>query len=78
MTEPSALGTWPTKENNNLFKYDGFYFELNQMSKNIERSTYSALDLLGDVGGLFDGLRIITSFLIVPISSLAVRDLLLS
>ena len=44
----------------------------------IERATYSALDWLGDVGGLFDGLKIIASLLVAPISALAANDILLT
>ena len=44
----------------------------------MERATYSALDWLGDVGGLFDGLKIIASLLVAPISALAANDILLT
>ena len=33
----------------------------------IERQTYSMLDFLGDIGGLFDGLRYIFQIIIAPI-----------
>ena len=72
------MAIWPTKEKNTKFKYDSFYFQLSKEVQVIKRSTYSVLDWLGDVGGLYDGLKIIASFLIAPISSLAAKDLLLT
>lgn len=44
----------------------------------ISRSTYSLLDWLGDVGGLFDALNIIAEFMIAPIASYALRQRLTS
>ena len=61
-----------------MYKFDGYYIELNQMSTSIERSTYSALDWLGDIGGLVDSLLLIGSIVITPIATLAVREKLLS
>ena len=43
-----------------------------------ERATYSALEWLGDIGGLFDGLKIIATILVAPLSALAANDLLLT
>ena len=48
------------------------------MQTNIERTTYSGLEWLGDVGGLFDGIRIIAHTLVLPVSTLAMRDKILS
>ena len=39
----------------------------------IERKTYSGLEWLGDVGGLFDALVLIGSFLVGPITAFAVK-----
>ena len=36
------------------------------------------LELLGDVGGLLDGLKLIAGFLIAPIAALALKTVLLS
>ena len=44
----------------------------------IERQTYSLLEWLGDVGGLFDALVIIGEFLVGPISAFALKATLLS
>ena len=38
-------------------------------TRNFQRSVYSLLDYVGDVGGLLDGLKLIASVLIAPFSS---------
>ena len=38
-----------------------------------ERETYNFLDWMGDVGGLFDGLRYIASWLVGPLISMKLR-----
>ena len=54
-----------------------FYFELSNEKVIIEREAYSVLEWLGDVGGLFDGLRVIAYIIIGPITSLKVKSYLL-
>lgn len=44
----------------------------------INRQTYSLLEWLGDVGGLFDALHIIGSLIIGPLSSYALDSALLA
>ena len=39
----------------------------------IERQTYSLLDWIGDVGGLFDGLKVLGTFLIAPVATFAMQ-----
>ena len=39
----------------------------------IERKTYSLLELLGDIGGLLDGLKLIGFLLVSPIASFALK-----
>ena len=39
----------------------------------IERKTYSILEWLGDVGGLFDGLRLMFGQLIGPMAMFALK-----
>ena len=39
----------------------------------IERQTYNILEFLGDVGGLFDGLKIIGGFFVAPIATFALK-----
>lgn len=44
----------------------------------IERQTYSLLDLLGDVGGLFDALKLIGGGLMFPFAQFALGVTLLA
>ena len=69
--------TWPTKKQSSIYKIGTFWFSLHPSMTTIERQTYSILDWLGDVGGLFDGLKIIGSFIIAPIASFAMKTELL-
>ena len=46
--------------------------------KIINRETYSGLDFLGDLGGLFDALYILGGMLIAPVSGFALNAKLLS
>ena len=46
--------------------------------KIINRETYSGLDYLGDLGGLFDAFRILGSILISPVVGFALNTRLLS
>ena len=39
----------------------------------IERQTYSLLEWVGDIGGLFDGLYYIMRFFIVPIATKSMK-----
>ena len=43
-----------------------------------ERTTYSCLDWLGDVGGLFDGLLLVTQWMVQPIVTFVMQAKLLS
>ena len=64
---PSFLKDWPTKENpDTLVKYSSMALMYDQDMTVIERSTYSLLELLGDVGGLIDGLRYIGIIILSP------------
>mmetsp|Transcript_2935 Transcript_2935/g.4000 ORF Transcript_2935/g.4000 Transcript_2935/m.4000 type:complete len:99 (-) Transcript_2935:922-1218(-) len=73
-----ALSTereWPAESNGfrNYYKFSSFWIELGQRQTTIERSTYSILEWLGDVGGLFDGLRLLCQYFVAPIASMALR-----
>ena len=48
------------------------------MEQIIERQTYSSLEWLGDVGGLFDGLRLIVGPIVARVSAYALKLLLLA
>jgi len=52
--------------------------QLNPDAINYERETYNILDWLGDIGGLFDALRIIFGLLVAPVASYALRVSLVS
>jgi len=44
----------------------------------IERQTYSMLEWLGDIGGLFDALYIIGSVFVAPLTGFALKTALLA
>lgn len=76
--QPSVHYKWPTKEDQSLYKINGFWLELGQSYTNIERQTYSILELVGDAGGLFDGLRLIGHFFMAPFAAFTMKTRLLS
>ena len=61
-----------------IFNYKSMWFNLDAKQNVIERSTYSLLDWLGDVGGLFDGLILMTRWFVSPMVVFALRAKLLS
>ena len=61
---------FPTPENPDLiYRYGSIYIELSQGLTTIERSTYSSLEWLGDIGGLFDGLKVLAYVIVGPIAT---------
>ena len=61
---------WPTKEEpTRKFKYASFEINMSLNLAHWQRETYSILDWLGDLGGLYDALFIICRFLLTPISA---------
>ena len=79
VTQSSAKDDWPTKLNSsNLYKLTSFWIEYGKSLTEIERTTYSILDLLGDVGGLFDGLRILCKLLVSPFAVFAAQSFMLN
>ena len=77
--QPSSYETWPTKEKpQEFYKITSVWLELGQSITIIERSTYSALEWLGDVGGLFDAFHGIGNVLLGPIAAFAVKANVLS
>ena len=52
--------------------------ELNPKKRVFERHTYSLLEWLGDVGGLYDGLLIIGRFIVGPLAEFAMGSALLT
>ena len=70
----SFVDQWPSRENPDAaYKFVSLWFELSQSLITTERKTYSILEWIGDVGGLFDGLMIIASNLITPFATLTLQ-----
>ena len=77
--EHSSYGDWPSRANPDAhYKFVGFWTELSQSLITTERKTYSILEWVGDVGGLYDGLLVIGSNLIAPITTLILRFALIA
>lgn len=77
--QPSTYLKWPTKTNSSLtYKLAGLWIEFGQTLTETERQTYSFLDLLGDVGGLFDGFRYIVAPIIAPFAAFTMRSQVLT
>ena len=64
---------WPTKEKPDLYAFSYYFIELDQKVTTIERTTYSFLEWLGDVGGLFDGLKLFIRLLTGPAAAFAMK-----
>ena len=73
----SGFFVWPTKDDPRPYNVFQSYFELSNQKLLIERETYSALEWLGDVGGLFDGLRLTAHIFIGPIATYSIKSHLL-
>lgn len=70
--QESSWINFPTDENpSSLFKYSSFEIELNQDVMRWSRQTYSLLDFLGDIGGLFDCLIFIGWAIVDPFKQYA-------
>lgn len=74
----SSVREWPTKEKNNYYKFSSFWIELGQNRVVSERATYGALEWIGDIGGLMDGLSIVGALLAGPVASFSMRASLFS
>ena len=73
------MKNWPTKEEPEPkypYKFASFWLELRQDVTFIDRSTYSILEWLGDVGGLFDGLRVLSQLIVTPIAVVFMQKML--
>ena len=72
------MKTYPTPESpTDLYKFASIYIEFGQSMTETERQTYSLLELFGDVGGLFDGLKILIGIVLAPISAFNMRSMIL-
>ena len=54
-------------------QYASLNFHFDREMQVWNRQTYSVLDFLGDLGGLYDALRLICSILVVPISAISLK-----
>ena len=61
-----------------MYKFNSFWLELSPSLTTIERKTYSMLEWLGDIGGLFEGLNGIGYFLVAPLAAFAMKMELLT
>ena len=76
--ERSAVRTWPTKENPTAsYLFGSIWLEFDSNLYVTERQTYSLLEMLGDVGGLFDMMNLLGRVLILPIATFALNHKLL-
>ena len=70
----SVINNWPTKEEpDNNYQYGSMIIMFSQDKKSIERNTYSTLEWLGDIGGLFDALRALGSLMTGPFTAMALE-----
>lgn len=61
---------WPTEDApDNIYQFGSFVITQGQDLTMIDRHTYSSLEWLGDVGGLFGAFQAIGSFLVGPIAA---------
>ena len=68
----SAYSQWP-----NQFKFTSIALSIGPDLKVIERQTYSILDWLGEVGGLYEALRIVGSCIASPFAVTALNSKIL-
>ena len=70
------------EETNYLIKYEKtaaiILFQTHPKVKSFKRSAYNALDLLGDIGGLYDGLKLLVTAFLTAISGTDYTSLLIS
>ena len=70
---------WPTKEAKDvMYKFQGLWMNHNHSLTPIERQTYNTLEWFGDVGGIFDGLKLFAAILVSPVATFALRTELLA
>ena len=73
------MKNFPTPEEPlNEFKFASYDIYLGRNLVKINRQTYSSLEFLGDVGGLYDGLRYGFQLLVTPFTSFTLSISLLT
>ena len=77
-TTPSSWINFPTEEKpSSKFKYTSMEIKMSLDLVTWSRQTYSLLDWLGDLGGLFDALYYIASLIVRPASAFALQATML-
>ena len=65
-----------------LFDHDGmasiFVFQTNPQIRSFKRITYNELDMVGDIGGLYNGLRLVFTALMFGLNGFEYTSLLAS
>ncbi len=75
----SSWNKYPTKENpSSRYKFTSVEIILHPDKLVSNRQTYSLLDWLGDMGGLFDALRYTCYWIVSPIASFALQSTIMS
>ena len=70
----SNWNKWPNAENpKHKYKIASMILHFSQNMVAIERSTYSGLEWLGDIGGLFEGLSAVGWALVGPLAAYTLR-----
>ena len=68
-------------EENDVIKYENttliLAFSTNEQVKSFKRSAYNALDLLGDIGGLYDGFKLLFTAILTAMSGTEYTSLLI-
>ena len=73
------MSDWPTKDSpDRYYKITSSYVTLTMDQNVIERQTYSFLEWLGDIGGLYDALRLIGVLIMAPFTAFRLKSELLS
>ena len=76
---PSAWSKFPTQDNpNGKYKFTSLEITYSQDQLTFNRQTYSILEWLGDLGGLFGSLSTIGAILVAPLSSFALNTELMT
>ena len=79
LPQPSSWNKFPTKEDpSRRYKFTSLEINMSLDKLVINRETYSLLDWLGDLGGLFDALKLIAQVIIYPVSSFSLSATLMS
>ena len=72
--KPSSFNQWPTEEQPDYkYKFSSLVVWLDQEVTQIERSTYNVLEWLGDIGGLYDAMKLVGQAIVYPVAMFALK-----